>query len=177
MLPHNPIKDKLNLATHAIYTREIWGPSFGFAKVASELIFEKFEIALRDKALATKIQPYGFNSTLSTVTQVVSLSNYLYDVRMDKDFETEDFEPPSNNFDNHMPKNAKVKAPLEAGLNALKKENPHLVTIKEDDQVSIAKSTNLRKKTANSGTKPAPITQKVSQVEIEEVRKDPPPHD
>jgi hypothetical protein len=67
-LPHAPIHEKLNHGSLQAFTREIWGPSFDFAKFSIELLIKRFEWALRDKTLVKKIQPYGFNATLSTVT-------------------------------------------------------------------------------------------------------------
>jgi hypothetical protein len=41
--------------------REMWGPSFSFEKVAIELLYERLDLALREKAAAKKIAPYGIN--------------------------------------------------------------------------------------------------------------------
>jgi hypothetical protein len=92
----------------------------------------------------------------------------VYDTRKDKDFEAMDEEPPNRIFDNHMPKNAKLKAPYETVLNTTVKDgaNPTHMTVQFDDQVSYSKSTTVRKKTANSTSKPKTV--RAPTVEINE---------
>ena len=91
--------------------KDLWSPSFDFAQYTIETLLERFEWALRDKALATKIMPYGYNSSLTACYQVVNLSQYKYDPRDDKYLEVDEEEPVSLGFDNCLPKSAIIKNP------------------------------------------------------------------
>ena len=49
------------------YIQEIWTPSFEFANIALDILFDKFEWALREKDLEKSIQPFGINCSVSVL--------------------------------------------------------------------------------------------------------------
>jgi hypothetical protein len=46
--------------------KELWSPSFDFGDFALSLIMESFNNALRDKSIATKIKPFGYNYSIES---------------------------------------------------------------------------------------------------------------
>ena len=73
--------------------RDVWGPSFDAAEQVISEIWDKFEWALRERAIYSQIVPYGQNYSLNTALQVAFMNPYDYDPRADSCYEEEDFEP------------------------------------------------------------------------------------
>jgi hypothetical protein len=95
-----------------VLMRELWAPSMELAQDAMVFLFEKLEWAIRERALAGSILPYGIDTGLKVAFDVAYLNFNDYDRRADLALcqEAPDEEPVSHFRDNFLPKCAPFRS-------------------------------------------------------------------
>lgn len=98
-----------NSQTMHTLIKGLYSQSAEFADIAREYLFEKLDLALRERAAAPKIVPFGINGALEASYQIMSIIFKQYDKRVDLKYEGEEDPEPVTHFrDNYLPKIAQI---------------------------------------------------------------------